>query len=123
MSEDSLQPRYNEAARYAFKHIYPEGFLRFLVSAAFARWKCTGWVNSQVVSFPGDPERRCDTVAELQRIEGDRLPVALVVEFETAPASDMYPREGEYCLRLRREARPFTHGPGCRMMWSALSCS
>lgn len=105
------QPSYNEAARYAFKQIDPEGFLRFLVEEAFKHWKCTGWVDSQVVSFPGDPERRCDTVARFERIDGDRLPVALVVEFETAPGSDMYPREGEYCLRLRREV-PFQARPG-----------
>jgi hypothetical protein len=110
-SEESLQPSYNEAARYAFKHLYPEGLLRFLVEGVFKHWKYTGWVDSQAVSFPGDPERRCDTVARFERIDGDRLPVALVVEFETAPGSDMYPREGEYCWRLRREA-PFQSRPG-----------
>lgn len=91
--------------------LYPEGFLRFLVGAAFARWKFTGRVDSQVVSFPGGPERRCDTIAEFTRIDVDRLPVALVVEFETDPGSEMYPREGEYCLRLRREV-PFQSKPG-----------
>jgi hypothetical protein len=34
-----------------------------------------------------------------------------VVEFETTPGSDIYPREGEYCLRLRREV-PFQPSPG-----------
>ena len=105
-----MSTSYNEAARYTAKQIDAEAFLRFLVPSVFLRWRWNGWDDSQTVSFPGDPERRCDTVARFERIDGTRPPVLLVLEFETEPGSDMQPREGEYRLRLRREA-PFQREP------------
>jgi len=105
-----MSTSYNEAARYAAKMIAPEAFLRYLLPGAFVHWQWAGWYDSQTVSFPGDPERRCDTVARFERIDGSRPPVLLVLEFESEPGSDMAPREGEYRLRLRREA-PFQRDP------------
>ncbi len=105
-----MNTSYNEAARYTAKQIVPEAFLRFLLPSVFLHWRWLGWDDSQTVSFPGDPERRCDTVAKFERIDGTRPPVLLVVEFETEPGSDMAPREGEYRLRLRRES-PFQTEP------------
>lgn len=105
-----MNTSYNEAARYTAKQISPEAFLRYLLPGVFSRWQWMGWDDSQTVSFPGDPERRCDTVARFERIDGSRPPVLLVVEFETEPGSDMAPREGEYRLRLRRES-PFQRDP------------
>ena len=105
-----MNTSYNEAARYTAKQIAPEAFLRFLLPSVFLHWRWLGWDDSQTVSFPGDPERRCDTVARFERIDGSRPPVLLIVEFESEPASDMAPREGEYRLRLRRES-PFQTEP------------
>ena len=105
-----MKTSFNEAARYAAKQIAPEAFLRHLLPSVFVRWRWIGWDDSQTVSFPGDPERRCDTVARFERIDGSRPPVALVLEFETEQSADMAPREGEYRLRLRREA-PFQSKP------------
>ena len=105
-----MKTSYNEAARYAAKQVSPEAFLRHLLPKVFAHWRWIGWDDSQTVAFPGDPERRCDTVARFERIDGSRLPVLLVLEFETEPTSDMAPREGEYRLRLRRES-PFQSKP------------
>ena len=105
-----MNTSYNEAARYTAKQIVPEASLRFLLPSVFLHWRWLGWDDSQTVSFPGDPERRCDTVARFERIDGTRPPVLLVVEFETEPGSDMAPREGEYRLRLRRES-PFQTEP------------
>ena len=84
--------------------------MRYILPGVFACWRWTGWEDTQTVDFPGDPERRCDTLARFERIDGSRPPVLLVLEFETEPGSDMAPREGEYRLRLRRKA-PFQRDP------------
>jgi hypothetical protein len=68
------------------------------------------WLDTQSIPFPGDPDRRCDTVAELIDADGLRPPWAIIVELSTRPDPDLTDRLLEYLARLRRELRHGPHG-------------
>jgi len=95
---------FDQAARYAAKQLDAEGFLRWLLPEVFAAWHWNGWLDTQTTSFPGEPERRSDTVATFSRLAGDAPPVAVVLEFQSRPLGPMLERLAEYALRLRRES-------------------
>jgi hypothetical protein len=101
---------FDQAARYAARNLDAAGFLVWLFRVAAALWRWSGWVDTQQVAFPGEPDRRCDTVARFERRRGDQPPVAAVVEFMTRPSADIYPRLAEYALRVHREV-PFHKRP------------
>ncbi|HBI43565.1 MAG TPA: hypothetical protein DDY78_12045 [Planctomycetales bacterium] len=94
---------YDKAARYAAKQLDAEGFLRWLLGHALDHWRWTGWLDAQTLPFPGEPDRRSDTIAAFERTAGDGPPAAVVVEFQARPQGDMLERLAEYVLRLRRE--------------------
>jgi hypothetical protein len=60
---------YDKSARYTAK-MDPPGFLRWLLPRmmqggyAFQRW-----LDTRRLPFPGEPDRTCDTVAELFSLE------------------------------------------------------
>jgi hypothetical protein len=96
---------FDQCARYAARDVDPEGFLRWLLPVeVFAGWRWAGWLDMRRVAFPGEPDRRCDTVAAFEHQAGTAPPVAVVIEFQSEPRGDMPERLGEYLLRLRREA-------------------
>jgi hypothetical protein len=66
------------------------------------------WLDTRAVAFPGEPKRRCDTVAELVSRSGRQPPWALVLEVEARPRATMAVRVLEYEARLLRKLR---HGP------------
>lgn len=94
---------FDQAARYAAKQLDAEGFLRWLLPEAFMAWQWDGWLDTQAISFPGEPERRSDTVATFARLSADAPPVAVVLEFQSRPLGPMLERLAEYALRIRRE--------------------
>jgi hypothetical protein len=95
---------YDQAARFAARRIDPEGMLRWLVGErTWAAWGWTGWLDSQAVPFPGEADRRMDTVATFERPHGDAPPLAVVIEFLTRPAEEVLRRLAEYALRVHRE--------------------
>lgn len=94
---------FDQAARYAAKQLDAEGFLRWLLPEIFAAWRWDGWLDTQTMSYPGEPDRRSDTVAAFERQSGDAPPVAAVLEFQSRPLGPMLERLAEYALRLRRE--------------------
>jgi hypothetical protein len=49
---------YDQAARYTVKGLDAHGFLRWLLTAVFVAWRWDGWVDTQTVAFPGEPDRR-----------------------------------------------------------------
>ncbi len=96
---------YDQCARYAVK-LDPAGFLRWLlagVDLAFTRW-----LDTQTIPFPGGPDRRCDTVAEMEPLSHPGPLWALVLELQSEPDPDILDRMMEYMGRLRQELR---HGP------------
>jgi hypothetical protein len=100
---------YDQYARYTAK-LDPPGFFRWLLEGAEGNLVFTRWLDTQKIPFPGEPDRCCDTVAELT--PADRLgpPQALVAEFTTRPDADMLDRLLEYLAGVRRELRHGPHG-------------
>jgi hypothetical protein len=72
------------------------------------RW--SSWLDSQSAPRPGEPDRRCDTIAELVHREGLSHPRAVVIELFTQGDADALDRTGEYLWRFRRGLRHGPHG-------------
>ena len=98
---------YDQAARYASKGD-PAGFLRWLIPGLPPGLAFRGWLDARTLPFPGEPDRICDTVAELLEPADPPVRWALATEFQAEPDPDMLDRLLEYLARLRRELR---HGP------------
>jgi len=97
----------DQTARYVLK-MAPAEAVRWLLpdldpDLVFARW-----LDTETIAFPGEPGRRCDTVAELVSRGGRSAPWALVLEAEARPRSTILDRVLEYEARLLRKLR---HGP------------
>jgi hypothetical protein len=69
-----------------------------------------GWLDAQSAPRPGEPDRRCDTIAELADDEGLAPRWACVIELFTEADSDAIDRSIEYVGRFRRELRHGPHG-------------
>jgi hypothetical protein len=54
----------DQTARYALK-VSPAEAIRWLLPGLDADLGFTRWLDTETVAFPGEPGRRCDTVAEL----------------------------------------------------------
>jgi hypothetical protein len=100
---------YDRAARNAMKDD-PEGNIRWLVPRLRRRLGFGRWLDSQSAPRPGEPDRRCDTIAELVDRRGTSLPWALVIELFTRADPDAIDRLLEYIGRFRRELRHGPHG-------------
>jgi hypothetical protein len=99
---------YDQAARYLAKR-QPIGFFRWAVPRWLTAFTFVGWHDTSRITFPGEPDRICDTVAEFVPLSGTGPRRLLDGEFQTEPDADILERLGEYAFRLRRELR---HGPG-----------
>jgi hypothetical protein len=82
--------------------------LRWLMPKLDADLAFTRWLDTETIAFPGEPQRRCDTVAELVSRTGQSSPWAVVLEVEARPRSTIVARLLEYLGRLLRKLR---HGP------------
>ncbi len=95
---------FDQGARYSARSLDPPGFLRWLLGeATWSAWRWGGWLDTQSVPFPGEPDRRCDTVAWFERPAGDSAPMTVVVEYMSRASRLSPERLAEYALRLRRE--------------------
>lgn len=101
---------YDQIVRYAAK-ADAAGFLRWLVPAFDPAPLLRGWLDTRTLPFPGEPDRVCDTVADLAHADDAAERWALVTEFQAEPNPEMLDRLLEYVARLRRELR---HGPDRR---------
>jgi hypothetical protein len=100
---------YDQAARYATRRLEAAGCLAWQTSEARVGklrgvlgpgWSFDDWVDSQAVPYPGEPDRRCDTVARFLRRELDAPPLALVVEFLVEARPAVMPRQAQYQLAI-----------------------
>ena len=96
-----------QTARYTLK-VAPAEALRWLLPDLDADLAFSRWLDTETIAFPGEPGRRCDTVAELVSRSGAAPPWALVLEVEARLRSTILDRVLEYEVRLLRKLR---HGP------------
>src|SRR5712691_11078080 len=94
-------------ARYALK-MRPAETVQWLVPGLDEDLGYRRWLDTTLIAFPGEPKRRCDTVAELVSRSGTEPPWALVLEVEARPRATMPARLLEYVARILRKKR---HGP------------
>ena len=80
---------FDKAARYAAKQLNAEGFLRGCWVMLLTHWRWMG-VDAQTLPFPGEPDRRSDTIAA----------------FDARPATD------------RRRRRLWNFNRGCKAICS-----
>jgi hypothetical protein len=97
----------DQTARLALK-LAPTETLAWLLPEVSVDLGFAGWLDTETIPFPGEPSRRCDTVAELTSLSGTAPPWAVVLEVEARPRATMLDRLLEYTARLRRKLR---HGP------------
>jgi hypothetical protein len=100
-------PELDQTARFALK-MAPEENLRWLLPKLDADLMFTRWLDTETIAFPGEPRRRCDTVAELVSRSRRAPPWAVVMEVEERARASIVDRLLEYVARLLRKLR---HGP------------
>src|SRR5262249_49806956 len=76
----------DRTARYAVKQAAEE-HLAWLLPEVSAELAYDDWLDTETIAFPGEPRRRCDTVARLKHREGASPPWAAVLEVEARPRS------------------------------------
>jgi hypothetical protein len=96
-----------QTARYALK-LVPSEVLFWVIPELDADLAFVRWLDTQTIAFPGEPDRRCDTVAELVSRSGQSPPWALILEVEARARRNILARVLEYRARLLRKLR---HGP------------
>ncbi len=101
----------DQAARYAARRLNAEAYLRELMGEHFCGvWRWRGWLDSQAIPFPGEPDRRLDTLAWFDRPDATSPPLAVAIEFMARARAEVLPRLAEYTLRVHREL-PFEENP------------
>jgi hypothetical protein len=94
----------DQAAAYAAKQLDATGFLQWLVPTALAQRRLRQWLDTRTIAFPGERDRRCDTVAGLEHEDGQMPPEAIVIEFkDRARGQAALQQLAEYALRIHRE--------------------
>jgi hypothetical protein len=97
-----------EQAAVSAINLDPDGHIRLLEPNLDADLKYQRWLPTQMIAFPGEPDRRCDTVAELASQAQTQPPWAYVLEVEARARSRFPDRLFEYQARAARRLR---HGP------------
>jgi hypothetical protein len=98
---------FDQGGRFEVKYA-PHAHVGWLFPRASKVIRWSRWLDSQSAPRPGEPDRRCDTIAELVHREKLAPPSVLVIELFTEPDAEALDRTGEYLWRFRRELR---HGP------------
>src|SRR4051812_19220876 len=100
----------DQTARFALQ-IDPAASVRWLLPGLDEDLGFARWLDTRMIAFPGEPKRRCDTVAEMVSRAGTQAPWALILEVEGRPRAVMTARLLEYVGRTLRKLR---HGPAKR---------
>jgi hypothetical protein len=100
---------FDQASRSQVKS-HPQAHFDWLFPRAAQVMQWSRWLDAQSAPGPGEPDRRCDTIAELVHREGLTHPRALVIELFTQAEAEALDRTGEYLWRFRRDLRHGPHG-------------
>jgi hypothetical protein len=100
---------YDKGGRFAIKRLDPRGFLLWLL-VGLEELVFNRWLDTQAAPFPGEPDRRCDTVAEMVSPGHAQPPWAVVVEPQAQWQAYFGVRLLQYELTLFDELRHGPHG-------------
>jgi hypothetical protein len=92
---------YDKASRYAARALDPVGFLTWVLGVPVV---FRGWLDTRRLTFPGQPDRTCDTVASLE--DDQARPWAVPIEFQIEPDPDLFGRFLGYLGSLWLDQRP-----------------
>lgn len=93
---------FDQAGRCLFKED-PPGQVHWVMPGMPSTIPFSDWLDSQIAPRPGEPDRRCDTIALLD--DQTTQPWALVTELFTEPDAEALDRTLEYVFRFRRALR------------------
>ena len=93
---------YDHSSRFAAQRLDPEGFLAWVLPDFAEGWEFKGWLPTESIPFPGEADRRCDTVASFVPKSSDQAACAIVIEMQTYPTDFINDRGAEYQLIVRR---------------------
>jgi hypothetical protein len=96
---------FDQASRYLVK-LDPPGLLGWLLRLSADQLRFRGWLDARRITFPGEPDRACDTVAVLEDVLRGGVPWALPVEFQIEPDPLMFGRLLGYLGPLWVELKP-----------------
>ncbi len=96
---------FDKASRYMTK-LEPPAILAFLLALDNADFDFVRWLDTRRLTFPGQPDRTCDTVAHIENLGENRLPWAVVIEFMIDPEALMFGRMLGYMALLWMEEKP-----------------
>src|SRR5471030_1105492 len=84
----------------------PVAMLAWLLGLGSSVFAFVRWIDARRLPFPGNPDRTCDTVAHVERLDDNHVPWAVVVEFNIEPDSLMFGRMTAYLSLLWMEEKP-----------------
>ncbi len=96
---------FDKACRYLLK-LDPAALLAWLLGISLAEMTFIRWLDTRRLPYPGQPDRTCDTVAHVERLDDNQRPWAVVVEFNSEPDSVMFGRLLSYLGMLWIEEKP-----------------
>ena len=96
---------FDKACRYLLK-LDPLALLVWLLGLKIGEAAFIRWLDTRRLPYPGQPNRTCDTVAHVERLDDDHRPWAFVVEFNIEPDSVMFGRLLGYLGTLWIEEKP-----------------
>ena len=110
--------QFDKACRYLLK-LDSQWMLAWLLGIPRSEIGFIRWMDTRRLSFPGQPDRTCDTVAHIQRLDDNHRSWALVVEFNIEADALMFGRLLNYRGSLWIEEKP-TQERGDRFALGAL---
>jgi hypothetical protein len=99
------QNPFDQGCRYLVK-MEPVGMLLWLLRLRPEQVHFHGWLDTRRLSFPGEPDRICDTVAFLEDVARGGVPWAVPVEFQIEPDALMFGRLLGYLGSVWVELKP-----------------
>jgi hypothetical protein len=111
---------FDKAERFAIKRLYPRDFLRWLLVGLDDDLVFSRWLETQPAPFPGEPDRRCDAVAEFVSRSGTQPPWACLVEPQGQWQASFLTRLLQYLLLLHDKLRHGPHGQDRYLMTAGI---
>lgn len=83
----------------------PPGLLTWMLPGLVDDFRFDRWLDTNLITFPDEPKRHCNTIARLTSWSGHQAPWAGVVEVEAGAERPLAVRLLEYLCRLMGRLR------------------